>query len=106
MAAGESSKIDVGVRKPCFRIKKQRFLTPELLEKMMSNPELKIVKQKRRRKAAKPVGPVVPELSPEELAEAERFKALTAARAARRAVVQRLIARLQAEEPDSLAEAA
>ncbi|GAB4445090.1 MAG: hypothetical protein Kow0031_27570 [Anaerolineae bacterium] len=71
----------------------------------MSNPKLKVVKKNKRGQAAKPA---VPELSPEEQAEAERFKALTARRAAHRALVQRLIARLQAEEPDteSLAEAA
>lgn len=72
----------------------------------MSNPELKVVKKKRQRKTTKSVAPEVPELSPAEQAEAERFRALTAQRAARQAVVRRLIARLQAEAPDSLAEAA
>ena len=48
--------------------------------------------------------PKVPQLTPAEQAEVERFKALTTRRASRRAIVGRLIARLEAE--DDIANAA
>ena len=71
----------------------------------MSKPDLRVVKNRRKKQTAKPKM-VLPQLTAAEKDEAERFKQLTARRAARRAIVHRLIARLQEQEPDSLSEAA
>jgi hypothetical protein len=59
---------------------------------IMTKKSLKLVK----RPVATQSLPEIPQLTPAEQAEVDRFKALTARRAARRAIVTRLMARFQA----------
>ena len=60
----------------------------------MTNKPLKVV---RKQPAAQRL-PEIPQLTPAEQAEVDRFRALTTRRAARRAIVTRLIARFQAKD--------
>lgn len=76
---------------------------------MTDNAHLKLVKSEKaaaQPPAELPEQPDAPKLTPAEQAEAARFLARTTRLAARRAVVYRLIARLQAEAPEPLADAA
>jgi len=76
---------------------------------MTDNAHLKLIKPEKataQPPAELPEQPDTPELTPAEQTEAARFLARTTQLAARRAVVHRLIARLQAAEPEPLADAA
>ena len=60
----------------------------------MSDKPLKV----RKKQPVAQLLPEIPQLTPAEQAEVDRFKALTKQRAAQRAVVTRLIARFQAKD--------
>lgn len=66
----------------------------------MTERKLKLIKSKN---GHKPPAQKAPVLTPAEMAEAARFKAMTAVRAARQAMIYRIIAELEESDRSSSA---